>query len=153
MNPSHPILWRLVASVVAVVALAAALSACGSSSGSTSTTERAEGATTPTTSVGEEVEESGEEVEESGEEGESASSELEGIMRIQIYGKFAGNRNQFDLLSGGHCKIVKINTTPASVKADGEAVLDHEKTASVQVAPLKGATAAECREAVESAIG
>ena len=137
-------LWRLLASVVGVVALAAALGACGSSSGSTSTTERTARATS--TSVGEEV-------EESGEEAESPESELEGIMRIQIFGKFGGDRNQFDLLSGGHCKIVKINTTPASIKADGGAILDHEKNASVQVAPLKGATAAECRKAVESAIG
>jgi hypothetical protein len=153
MSRTHPIFWRLLVSGVAVFALAAALSACGSSSGSTSTTERAEGVTT--SSAGEEVEGSGEEVEESGEEGESAESEseLEGIMRLQIFGKFGGNRNQFDLLSGGHCKIIKINTTPASVKADGKAILDHEKNASVQVAPLKGATAAECREALESAIG
>jgi TRAP-type C4-dicarboxylate transport system substrate-binding protein len=136
-------LWRLLALVVAMVALAAALSACGSSSGSTST-ERAEGATTTSAA---------EEVEEPEEEGESAESELEGIMRIQIYGKFGGTRNQFDLLSGGTCKIVKINTTPASVKADAGAILDHEKNASVEVAPLKGATAANCRKAVESAIG
>ncbi len=146
MSRTHLMLWRLPAVVVAVFALAVALSACGSSSGSTSTAERAEATTTTTTSVEEEVEEPG------GEE-ESAESELEGIMRIQIYGKFGGTGNQFDLLSGGHCKIVKINTTPASVKADGEAILDHEKNASVEVAPLKGATAAECREAVESAIG
>jgi hypothetical protein len=140
MSGAHPIFWRLMASVVAVVALAAVLSACGSSSGGTST-ERTEGATT--SSVG----------EAGGEEGESAESELEGIMRIEIYGKFGGSRNRFDLLSGGHCKIVKINPTPASVKANGEAILDHEKNASVQLAPLKGATAAECREALESAIG
>lgn len=141
MSRTHLMLWRLPALVVAVIALAA-LSACGSSSGGT-TTEREEGTTG--TSAAEEVEEPGQE--------ESAESELEGIMRIQIYGKFGGTRNQFDLLSGGHCKIVKINTTPASVKADSEAILDHEKNASVEVAPLKGATAAECREAVESAIG
>jgi hypothetical protein len=144
MSRAHPMLWRLLAMVLAMVALAAVLSACGSSSGSTSTTERAEGATTTSAA---------EEVEEPEEEGESAESELEGIMRIQIYGKFGGTRNQFDLLSGGTCKIVKINTTPASVKADGGAILDHEKNASVEVAPLKGATAANCRKAVESAIG
>jgi hypothetical protein len=140
----HLILWRLVALVVAVGALAAALSACGSSSGSTSTTERAEEATT-TTSVGSEVGESG--------EGESPGAELEEIMLIKIHGKFGGNGSQFELSSGARCKIVKINTTPASVKADGKAILDHEKSASVEVAPLKGATAAECRKAAEFAIG
>jgi TRAP-type C4-dicarboxylate transport system substrate-binding protein len=137
-------LWRLPALVVVVVALAAALSACGSSSAGTSTTETAERATTTSVPEGSGA---------PAEAGESAESELEGIIRIQIFGKFGGTRNQFDLLSGGHCKIVKINTTPASVKADPHAILDHEKNASVQVAPLKGATEAECREALESAIG
>ena len=137
--------WRLLALIVVVVALAAALSACGSSSAGTSTTNPPERSTEPatTTSV----------PEESEEEGESGESELEGIIRIQIYGKFGGTHNQFDLLSGGHCKIVKINTTPASLKADPQAILNQEKNASVQVAPLKGATAAGCQKAVESAIG
>jgi hypothetical protein len=140
-------LWRLPALVVVVVALAAALSACGSSSAGTSTTNPPERSTEPatTTSVPEESEEEG--------ESESGESELEGIIRIQIYGKFGGTHNQFDLLSGGHCKIVKINTTPASLKADPQAILNQEKNASVQVAPLKGATATACRKAVESAIG
>lgn len=77
-------------------------------------------------------------------------------MRIQIYGKFGGSRNKFDV-AGGTCKIVKINTTPAAVKAGGEAILDHERNASVLVAPVKGngekPTAKECQEAVEIAIG
>src|ERR1700744_739512 len=106
MSRAHPMLWRLPAFVLAVVALTAALGACGSSSAGTPTTEHVERA--PTTPVGEEV-------ESPEEEGESAESELEGIMRIQIYGKFGGTGNRFDLLSGGQCKIVKINTTPASV--------------------------------------
>jgi hypothetical protein len=149
MSRAHPILWRLPALVIAVIALAAALSACGSTSAGTSTTEPTERATT--TSVPEESEAPAAEQEEG--ESEGGESELEGIIRIQIYGKFGGTRNQFDLLSGGHCKIVKINTTPASLKADPQAILNQEKNASVQVAPLKGATAAACRKAVESAIG
>jgi hypothetical protein len=134
--------WRLLALATVAGALAAALSACGSSSGSISTTGRAE--RTPTTSVGE--------VEESGE-GESVEAELEEIMLVKIHGKLGGNGSQFELSSGARCQIVKINTTPASVKADGKAILDPEKNASVEVAPLKGATAAECRKAAEFAIG
>jgi hypothetical protein len=145
-------LWRLLASAFVVGALAATLSACGSSSGSTSTTERASAGTTttehaestPTTSVGG--------VEESGE-ADSLEAELAEIMLVKIHGKLGGSGSQFELESGGRCKIVKINTTPASVKADGEAILSPEKNASVEVAPLKGATAAECRKAAEFAIG
>lgn len=137
--------------MAAVVALAAVLTACGSSSGSSSS----EGTSAePTASTGEEVEGS-EEEQFSTEEVAEGESELEHIMRIQIYGKFGGTANEFPLLEGGSCKIVKINTTPAEIKAGGaSAILDHEKTASVVVVPAKGkATAAHCREAVESAIG
>jgi hypothetical protein len=135
-------LWRLLASAFVVGALAATLSACGATSGSSSTTEHAESA--PTTSVGE--------VEESGE-GESLEAELAEIMLVKIHGKLGGSGSQFELSSGARCKVVKINTTPATVKADGKAILSPEKNASVEVAPLKGATAAECRKAAEFAIG
>lgn len=144
MSRAHPILWRLLALVVVAGALAAALSACGSSSGSTSTTGREEAITTPPTSGGE--------LEESGE-GESVEAELAEIMLVKIHGKLGGNGNQFELSSGARCRIVKINTTPAAVKADSKAILDPEKNASVEVAPLKGATAAGCRKAAEFAIG
>jgi len=135
-------LLRRLALVVAVVALVGAVGACGSSSGSSSPgspSEPSEGAAAA--SGADEV-----------EEGAETESELEHIMWIQIYGKFGGTRQEFDV-GGGSCKIVKINVAPAEVKADPEAILDHEKNASVQVAPQKGATAAECRKAVESAIG
>jgi alpha-D-ribose 1-methylphosphonate 5-triphosphate synthase subunit PhnG len=92
------------------------------------------------------------EVEESGE-GESLEAELAEIMLVKIHGKLGGNGSQFELSSGARCKVVKINTTPATVKADGNAILSPEKNASVEVAPLKGATAAKCRKAAEFAIG
>ncbi len=149
-------LRRCLALVFAAVALAVAVSACGGSSSGSSTSEgsapeHAEAATAVSTE--EEAEEP--EAEES-EEAETPGSELENIMRIQIYGKFGGSRNEFDV-AGGTCKIVKINTTPAAVKAGGEAILDHERNASVLVAPVNGkgskATAKECRQAVAVAIG
>lgn len=77
-------------------------------------------------------------------------------MRVKIYGKFGGSRDEFDI-AGGSCKIVKINTTPAEVSAGGAAVLDHEGSASVLVKAKSGSggtpTTEECREAVEYAIG
>ncbi len=84
-------------------------------------------------------------------------AELEGIMRLKIYGKFGGTSNEFDIPGGGSCGIVKINTSPAEVKSGGAAVLDHEGNASVLVKAKGGdggaATTKECREAVEYAIG
>jgi hypothetical protein len=146
--------WRYLVLIVAAVVLTAAVAACGSSSGGSSS----EGASTEATaSVKEGVEGSAHEQLESEEEEleeESSESEVEHIMRIQIYGKFGGTKNEFDLVEGGTCKIVKINTTPAEIKADGQAILDHEGTASVQTAPAKGgATMKRCRAAIESAIG
>jgi TRAP-type C4-dicarboxylate transport system substrate-binding protein len=155
--------WRGLALLVAVVALAAALSACGSSSGSSSagaTATAAEG--TPAASTAREAEAAeehetaeAEEEEAAEEEGdESPEAELEGIIRIQIFGKFGGDEHEYDLVEGGTCKIVKINVNPAAVKADKGAILNHEKNASVEVAPLeKPATMRHCREAAESAIG
>jgi hypothetical protein len=138
------------------------LSACGSSS-SESTAAHAEGETTELASESEAAGES-----EAAKEPEAASeseatteesggaSELESIMRLQIYGRYGGTPTEFDV-AGGACKIVKINTTKAAIKAGGEAVLDHEHNASVLVAPIKHGgetpTAAECREAVTIAIG
>jgi hypothetical protein len=136
MSSFRPTLWRRLALLLAVAALAVAVAACGSSSG---------GSSASTASTG------------GGAEPTEAEAELAGIMRLQIYGKFGGTKNEFHVLEGGACRIVKINTNPADVKADGEAVLDHEKNASVVVEPKdegsKSATEAECRKAVESAIG
>jgi hypothetical protein len=114
---------------LAIAALAVALSACGSSSGG-STPEHAE---------------------ESG-----GASELESIIRVQIYGRWGGTHTEFEV-AGGSCKIDKINTSKAAVKAGGEAVLNNEHDASVLVTPIKrngeGPTAAECQSAVAVAIG
>jgi hypothetical protein len=151
MARTHLRLWRCLLALLAVAALAIAVGACGSSSGGSSTgstSEAAEAAEGATNSV---AEEAGEEEAEEGEE--SPEAELEHIMLIQIFGKFGGNSHEYDLVEGGKCKIVKINVTPAAVKADPNAILDHEKNASVEVAPLKGATMRHCREAAESAIG
>jgi hypothetical protein len=136
--------WRRFALVLTVVALAVAVAACGSSSGgSSASTGSTQESSTPTSA----------EVEPE----ESAAEELEGIMLIQIFGKFGGNSHEFEIPDGGNCSIVKINTTPAAVKAGGDAVVDHEGTASVQVKPKSGggvkATMTECREALEEAIG
>jgi hypothetical protein len=135
--------------LVAVAVLAVALSACGSSSGGSSTSEHAEVKTTKTPKpVASEPEGS---TEESG-----GSAELKSIIRLQIYGRWGGTPTEFEV-AGGSCKIDKINTSKAALKADGEAVLNHEHNASVLVTPIKrggkSPTAAECREAVATAIG
>jgi hypothetical protein len=130
---------------VAVAALAIALSACGSSSGG-STSEHAEVKTTK--AVASEPEAS---TEESGEAGE-----LESIISVQIYGRWGGTHTEFEV-AGGSCKIDKINTSKAAIKAGGEAVMNNEHNASVLVTPVKrngeGPTAAECQSAVAVAIG
>jgi hypothetical protein len=133
---------------VTVAVLGVALSACGSSSGG-STSEHAEVKTTKTTKpVASEPESS---TEESG-----GAAELKSIIRLQIYGRWGGTPTEFEV-AGGSCKIDKINTSKAALKAGGEAVLNHEHNASVLVTPLKrggnGPTAAECQAAVAIAIG
>jgi hypothetical protein len=135
--------------IVAVAVLAVALSACGSSSGGSSTSESSEHAEVKTTKpVASEPESS---TEESG-----AAAELESIIRVQIYGRWGGTHTEFEV-AGGACKIDKINTSKAAIKAGGEAVLNNEHNASVLVAPIKrngeGPTAAECQSAVAVAIG
>jgi hypothetical protein len=131
--------------VVAVAALAIALGACGSSSGG-STSEHAEAKTTKAVVT---------EPETSSEESGGAA-ELESIIRVQIYGRWGGTHTEFEV-AGGACKIDKINTSKAAVKAGGEAVLNNEHNASVLVTPIKrsgeGPTAAECQSAVAVAIG
>jgi hypothetical protein len=131
--------------IVAVAALAIALSACGSSSGG-STSEHAEVKTTK--AVASEPEAS---AEESG-----GAAELESIIRVQIYGRWGGTHTEFEV-AGGSCKIDKINTSKATIKAGGEAVQNKEHNASVLVTPIKrngeGPTAAECQSAVAVAIG
>lgn len=153
---------RYLALILAAAVLATALSACGSSSGG-STSAHAEGETTALESESEAAPESevpseseaASEPEATSEESGGAS-ELESIMRLQIYGRYGGTPTEFDV-AGGACKIVKINTTKAAIKAGGEAVLDHEHNASVLVTPIKHGgetpTAAECHEAVTIAIG
>src|ERR1700679_869434 len=135
---------RYLALILAAAVLAAALSACGSSSGG-STSAHAEATQSEVPSESEAT------AEESG-----GASELESIMRLQIYGRYGGTPTEFDV-AGGACRIVKINTTKAAIKAGGEAVLDHEHNASVLVTPIKHPgetpTAAECHEAVAIAIG
>jgi hypothetical protein len=135
--------------IVAVAALAVALSACGSSSGRSSTSESSEHAEVKTTKpVASEPEAT---TEESG-----GAAELKSIIRLQIYGHWGGTPTEFEV-AGGSCKIDKINTSKGALKADGEAVLNHEHNASVLVTPLKrggkSPTAAECRSAVAVAIG
>jgi hypothetical protein len=75
---------------------------------------------------------------------------------VQIYGRWGGTHTEFEV-AGGACKIDKINTSKAAIKAGGEAVLNNEHNASVLVAPIKrngeGPTAAECQSAVAVAIG
>jgi hypothetical protein len=132
--------------IVAVAVLAIALSACGSSSGG-STSEHAEVKTTkPVVS----------EPEASTEESGGAAAELESIIRVQIYGRWGGTHTEFEV-AGGSCKIDKINTSKAAIKAGGEAVQNNEHNASVLVTPIKrngeGPTAAECQSAVAVAIG
>jgi hypothetical protein len=130
---------------VTMAVLAVAVTACGSSSAG-STSEHAEVKTTK--AVASEPEAS---TEESG-----AAAELESIIRVQIYGRWGGTHTEFEV-AGGPCKIDKINTSKAALKAGGEAVLNNEHNASVLVTPLKrdgeGPTAAECQSAVAVAIG
>jgi hypothetical protein len=141
-----------VAVAVAVAVLAVALSACGSSSGGSSTSEHAEAKTTKTTKTPKPV---ASEPEASTEESGGAA-ELESIIRVQIYGRWGGTHTEFEV-AGGSCKIDKINTSKAAIKAGGEAVLNNEHDASVLVTPIKrngeGPTAAECQSAVAVAIG
>jgi hypothetical protein len=131
---------------VAVAVLAVALSACGSSSGGSSTSEHAEAKTSKPV-----VSEPEASTEESG-----GAAELESIIRVQIFGRWGGTHTEFEV-AGGSCKIDKINTSKAAIKAGGEAVLNNEHDASVLVTPIKrngeGPTAAECRSAVAVAIG
>jgi hypothetical protein len=131
--------------IVAVAALAIALGACGSSSGG-STSEHAEVKTRK--AVASEPEAS---TAESG-----GAAELESIIRVQIYGRWGGTHTEFEV-AGGACKIDRINTSKAAIKAGGEAVLNNEHNASVLVTPIKrngeGPTAAECQSAVAAAIG
>jgi ABC-type glycerol-3-phosphate transport system substrate-binding protein len=142
MRSVDPKLLRLLALALAVIAAALAIAACGSSSGSSGSTSAAPAEGSPASTE---------------EASESPEEELEGIMLIQIFGKFGGNSHEFQIPDGGTCSILKINTTPAAVKAGGEAVVDHEGTASVLVKPKAGgglkATTTECREALEEAIG
>jgi hypothetical protein len=131
---------------VAIAVLAVALSACGSSSGGSSTSESTEAKTTKPVAS-----EPAESTEETG-----GAAELESIIRVQIYGHWGGTHTEFEV-AGGACKIDKINTSKAAIKAGGEAVLNHEHNASVLVTPLKrggkSPTAAECQAAVAVAIG
>lgn len=131
---------------VAIAVLAVALSACGSSSGGSSTSEHAEAKTTKPVAS-----EPAESTEESG-----GAAELESIIRVQIFGRWGGTHTEFEV-AGGACKIDKINTSKAAIKAGGEAVLNNEHDASVLVTPIKrngkGPTAAECQSAVAVAIG
>jgi hypothetical protein len=133
---------------VAVAVLAVALSACGSSSGGSSTSEHAEAKTTKPVASEPEA--------EAGTEESGGAGELESIVRVQIYGRWGGTHTEFEV-AGGSCKIDKINTSEAAIKAGGEAVLNNEHNASVLVTPVKrngeGPTAAECKSAVAVAIG
>jgi len=151
MRSDRPKPWHALVLFTAVAVLAVALTACGSSSSGTATST---GSSSPEPAATEEPAEGGsaEAASETEEESEGSESELEGIMRVQIFGKFGGNRHEFDV-TGGTCKIVKINTTPAEVKAGGKAILDHERNASVLAKPAGGATMKECESALESAIG
>jgi ABC-type glycerol-3-phosphate transport system substrate-binding protein len=145
MTSSDLKIWRRAALLLAAIAVMAAVAGCGSSSGSSSAS----------TAPAETEAETAAATEAEPEEGSPA--ELEEIMLIQIFGKFGGNKHEYEIPDGGSCSIVKINTTPAAVKAGGEAVMDHEGNASVQVKPKGGggrkATMTECREALEEAIG
>ena len=137
---------------VAVAILAVALTACGSSSGGSSTSEPTEPKTTK--SVASEPEASTE--EEAATEESGGAAELESIIREQSFGRWGGTHTEFEV-DGGSCKIDKINTSKAAIKAGGEAVLNSEHNASVLVTPIKrggkGPTAAECQSAVAVAIG
>jgi hypothetical protein len=151
-------LRRFLASIVAMAVLAIALSACGSSSGGSSS-EQAEGGRSAVASEAggnaEEPEATAEEPEESSEE-TGGAAEIASIMRREIYGRWGGTSTEFEVAGGG-CKIDKINTTEAEIKAGGEAILDQEHNASVLVTPVKrhgqGPTAEECQAAVAMAIG
>jgi hypothetical protein len=133
-----------------VAVLAVALSACGSSSGGSSTSQHAGAKTTKTPKPASEPE------AEASTEESGGAAELESIIRVQIYGRWGGTHTEFEV-AGGSCKIDKINTSKAALKAGGEAVLNNEHDASVLVTPIKrdgeGPTAAECQSAVAVAIG
>ncbi|HEY0279708.1 MAG TPA: hypothetical protein VGC32_15705 [Solirubrobacterales bacterium] len=160
MRPGRPsALERYLPLILAAALLALALSACGSSSSGSSTSAPPEAeakAPAPETEAAPEETSTAAEPEASGEEAEETggSAEIASIMRREIYGRWGGTNTEFDV-AGGACKIAKINTTPAEIKAGGEAILDHERDASVLVTPIKGggATAKECQEAVAIAIG
>jgi ABC-type glycerol-3-phosphate transport system substrate-binding protein len=144
MTSTDPKLWRRAALLLAAIAAVVAVAGCGSSSGGSS----ASTASTTTESAPAAVE---------AEPEEGSPAELEEIMLIQIYGKFGGNKHEYEIPDGGTCSITQINVTPAEIKAGGDAVMDHEGSASVQVKPKGGpgpkATMTECREALEEAIG
>ena len=86
----------------------------------------------------------------------SPNPELESIIEKQIFGRWGGNSHEFKV-AGGVCKIDKINTSEAEIKAGGEAILNEEHNASVLVTPAKSnagsAVAKECEEAITIAIG
>jgi hypothetical protein len=160
-RPGRSALERYLASIVAVALLAAALSACGSSSGGSSTTSgspstagRPEGGAK--VSSGEP--EGGAQPEPGAEESPRSSTgpnpELVGIIKLKIFGRY-GSSSRFEV-AGGTCKVDKINTSAAALKAGGEAVPNAEHNASVLVTPVKGKgktpTAKECQEGVAAAI-
>jgi hypothetical protein len=166
-RPERSALARYLTSIVAVAVLAAALSACGSSSGSSSTTSASPSTARPPEGgakvksgepEGGAQSEGGAEAE-GGTEGSPGSptapnSELVGIIKLKIFGRY-GSSSRFEV-AGGVCKVDKINTSAAALKAGGEAVPNAEHNASVLVTPVKGKgkapTAKECREGIAAAI-
>jgi hypothetical protein len=147
-------LKRSLAILLALVVVAFALSACGSSSSSSSSSPSPAGETAGGSST--EAGEGGVAAElEGGGEGSEGASEVEvetrEIVLRNIFGRFGGNAKEYDI-EAGTCKIDKINVNPAAIKADPKAILDHEKTASVSVSPLKGPTQEQCEKALELAI-
>jgi hypothetical protein len=146
---------------VAVAVLAAALSACGSSSGGSSSAASTSNITTSAaiaggTMPGGEATGEGEEGAEESVTSKAPNPELESIIEKELYGRWGGNAHEFKV-GGGVCKIDKINTSEAEIKAGGEAILDEEHNASVLVTPADanaGPTVTkECEEAVAIAIG
>ncbi len=139
---------RYLAFVISVAVLAVALSACGSSSGGSASAPAERDAKAVSSESADSTEEAG--------TAAGPDSELESIIKREIYCRWGGTPTEFDV-AGGACKIDKINTSEAAIKGGGEAILDHEHNASVLVTPLKdnggGATAKECQEAVAIAIG
>jgi hypothetical protein len=152
---------RFLPLLVVIAALAVALSACGSSSGGSSsaastshvvTSAALNGGTMPSNGPGEEAEEGGEEPVMSKTPDPVLKSELE----KEIFGRWGGNSHEFQV-AGGVCKIDKINTSEAEIKAGGEAILDEEHNGSVLVTPAEGnagpTVVKECEEAIAIAIG